>query len=33
MPRKSKFSLKLKVGDEEVTEEGVVFSEATFICE
>lgn len=33
MPRKSKVSLKLKVGDEEITEEGVVFAEATYISE
>lgn len=26
-----KLSLKLKVGDEEITEEGSVFTEATFI--
>ncbi|KAH6635703.1 oxidative stress survival, Svf1-like protein [Chaetomium sp. MPI-SDFR-AT-0129] len=32
-PQKSKISLKLKIGDEEVTEEGFLFSEATFISE
>ncbi|KAL2015493.1 hypothetical protein VTK56DRAFT_5365 [Thermocarpiscus australiensis] len=30
-PQKTKLSLKLKIGDQEVTEEGFVFSEATFI--
>jgi hypothetical protein len=24
--------LKIKIGDEEITEQGVLFSEATFIC-
>jgi len=33
MPREKKLSLKLKVGEEEITEPGHVFSEATFICE
>jgi hypothetical protein len=28
----SKSSLKIKVGDEEVVEEGVLYAEATFIC-
>ncbi|KAK3306445.1 oxidative stress survival, Svf1-like protein [Chaetomium strumarium] len=32
-PQKSQLSLKLKIGDQEVTEQGVVFSEATFISE
>ncbi|KAL2200225.1 oxidative stress survival, Svf1-like protein [Corynascus similis CBS 632.67] len=32
-PQKTKLSLKLKIGDEEVTEEGFVFAEATFISE
>ncbi|KAK3318264.1 oxidative stress survival, Svf1-like protein [Apodospora peruviana] len=32
-PQKTKLSLKLKVGDEEITEEGFLFSEATFISE
>ncbi|AEO67219.1 a189f341-f514-4f72-8c1a-32e3ebaa968d [Thermothielavioides terrestris] len=32
-PQKTKLALKLKLGDEEVTEEGFVFSEATFISE
>lgn len=32
-PQKKKLSLKLKIGDEEITEEGFVFSEATFISE
>ncbi|KAL2152942.1 hypothetical protein VTH82DRAFT_4097 [Thermothelomyces myriococcoides] len=30
-PQKTKLSLKLNIGDEEVIEEGVVFAEATFI--
>jgi len=30
-PQKQKLSLKLKIGDQEVTEEGVIFTEATFI--
>ncbi len=34
MPRKPKLNLKLKIGDEpEVTAEGDLFAEATFICE
>ncbi|KAK4121605.1 oxidative stress survival, Svf1-like protein [Parathielavia appendiculata] len=32
-PQKTKLSLRLKIGDEEVTEEGVVFAEATFISQ
>jgi hypothetical protein len=32
-PQKTKMSLKLKIGDQEVTEEGFVFSEATFISD
>ncbi|KAJ4300626.1 putative cell survival pathways protein [Collariella sp. IMI 366227] len=32
-PQKTKMSLKLKVGDEEITEEGSVFAEATFVSE
>lgn len=30
-PQKKKLSLKLKIGDQEITEEGIVFAEATFI--
>lgn len=30
-PRKNKLTLKLKIGDEEITESGELFSEATFI--
>lgn len=33
MPRSHKVTLKLKIGDEEVVEEGILFSEATFISE
>lgn len=33
MPRKSKLTLKLKIGDEEISEPGELFSEATFISE
>ncbi|KAK0718086.1 oxidative stress survival, Svf1-like protein [Lasiosphaeria miniovina] len=32
-PHKAKMTLKLKIGDEEISEEGFVFSEATFISE
>ncbi|KAK1759321.1 oxidative stress survival, Svf1-like protein [Echria macrotheca] len=32
-PHAKKLSLKLKIGDEEITEEGELFSEATFISE
>ncbi|KAL2258426.1 hypothetical protein VTK26DRAFT_8277 [Humicola hyalothermophila] len=32
-PQKTKLSLKLRIGDQEITEEGFVFSEATFISE
>jgi hypothetical protein len=32
-PQKTKMSLKLKIGDQEITEEGSVFAEATFISE
>ncbi|KAK4097390.1 oxidative stress survival, Svf1-like protein [Parathielavia hyrcaniae] len=32
-PQKTKMSLKLKIGDQEVVEEGVVFAEATFISQ
>ncbi|KAM7201642.1 survival factor 1 [Rhypophila sp. PSN 637] len=32
-PQKTKLPLKLKIGDQEVTEEGELFSEATFISE
>ncbi|KAK1771321.1 oxidative stress survival, Svf1-like protein [Phialemonium atrogriseum] len=33
MPQKSKLSLKLKIGGDEITEEGESYSEATFITE
>ncbi|KAK3988522.1 oxidative stress survival, Svf1-like protein [Cladorrhinum sp. PSN332] len=32
-PQKQKLSLKLKIGDQEISEEGYLFSEATFISE
>jgi hypothetical protein len=32
-PRKTKLSLKLKIGDEVITEEGFIFAEATFISQ
>lgn len=31
MPYQKKLSLKLKIGDEEIVEEGDLYSEATFI--
>ena len=33
MPLKEKWTLKLKVGDQEISEPGELFSEATFISE
>lgn len=33
MPRKNKVTLRIKIGDTEVVEEGVLLSEATFISE
>jgi hypothetical protein len=33
MPRQHKVTLKLKIGDTETVEEGILFSEATFISE
>jgi len=33
MPRKTKLTLKIKIGDEEITEAGEVFAEATFISD
>lgn len=33
MPRKQKVTLKLKIGDQQTVDEGILFSEATFISE
>jgi hypothetical protein len=33
LPRKTKPVLKLRIGDEEISEEGIMFSEAVFITE